>query len=139
MTTDPSQTYDDEIEIDLRAIALTLWKARRVILVATLAAAIVTFVVSFWILPRQYQATAYVYIGQPFVEFSTFQTDSGFTISPTLTDLKAVVKLAVAPELLDSVLKDPAVVAAIGNRRIPHDMSGWRLPLTLARINSACR
>ncbi|MDO9130900.1 MAG: Wzz/FepE/Etk N-terminal domain-containing protein, partial [Anaerolineales bacterium] len=82
MTTDPSPTYDDEI--DLRPIVLKLWKARWVILIATLAAALAAFVVSFWILPRKYQATAYVFIGQPAIEFSRSQTDSGLTISPTL-------------------------------------------------------
>ena len=83
MATNPSPTYDDEI--DLRAsIFQTLWKARRVILIATLAAAIVAFVVSFWILPRQYQATAYVFIGQPVVEFSKSISDTGLTSLPTL-------------------------------------------------------
>ncbi len=113
MTTDPSLDYDDEI--DLRAIALTLWKARVVILIVTLAAAVAAFVVSFWFLPRTYQATAYVFIGQPVVGIA--QT-TGFTISPTLPDLNAVVKLSIAPGLLESVLKDPAVVAAIENEKI---------------------
>jgi succinoglycan biosynthesis transport protein ExoP len=123
MTTDPVSNYEDEI--DLRAIALTLWKARRLIISVTLTAAVAAFVFSFWILPRQYQATAYVFIGQPVVKFTKSQTDSGITISPTLPDLGAVVKLAVAPELLESVLKDPAVAAAMGNEEISiSDMTG---------------
>jgi len=123
MPTDPISDYDDEI--DLRAIAFTLWKARAVILIVTLAAAVAAFAVSFWILPRTYQATAYVFIGQPVVEFSKSATDSGLTISPTLPDLKAVVKLATAPELLESVLKDAAVAAAIGDEEITiSDMAG---------------
>jgi len=116
MTIDSSPTYEDEI--DLRAIALTLWKARIVIFIVTLALAVVAFAVSFWLVPHKYQATAYVFIGQPAVEFSKSQTASGFTISPTLPDLKAVVKLSTAPELLESVLKDPAVAAAVGNEEI---------------------
>ena len=116
MTTDPSSDYDDEI--DLRAIALTLWKARAAILIVTLTAAVAAFVVSFWFLPRTYQATAYVFIGQPAVEFSKSQIDSGLTLSPTLPDLKAVVSLSIAPKLLESVLKDAVVVAAIGNEEI---------------------
>lgn len=116
MTVEPASDYDDEI--DLRAIALTLWKARRLIISVTLAVAVVAFVVSFWILPRQYEATAYVFIGQPVVEFTKSQTDSGITISPTLPDLGAVVKLSTAPELLDSVLKDAAVAAALGDEEI---------------------
>jgi capsular polysaccharide biosynthesis protein len=113
MTTDSSSNYDDEI--DLRAIALTLWKARKVILIATLAAAVVAFAVSFWILPHQYQATSYVFVGQPAIEFSKSLSDTGLTISLTLPDLTAVAKLSTAPKLLESVLNDPAVVAVIGN------------------------
>jgi capsular polysaccharide biosynthesis protein len=78
---------------------------RRVILITTLVAAIAAFVVSFWFLPRTYQATAYVFIGQPAVEFSKSQTESGFKISSTLPDLNAVVKLSTAPKLLESVLR----------------------------------
>jgi capsular polysaccharide biosynthesis protein len=113
MTTDPSSDYYDEI--DLRAIALTLWKARGVIIIATLVAAVAAFVTSFWILPRQYQATAYVLIAKPIVDI---KQDTGFTISPALPDLKAVVKLSTAPKLLESVLKDPEVVAAMGDEKI---------------------
>src|SRR6266508_1067438 len=116
MTTQPSVDYDDEI--DLRALALTLWNGRTVILIATLVAAIAAFAISFWFLPRTYQSTAYVFIGQPAVEFSKSQTDSGFKISSTLPDLKAVVKLSTAPKMLDSLLKDPMVAAAIGNEEI---------------------
>ena len=113
----PSPTpYEDEI--DLRKIALTLWKARWVILIVTLGAALAAFVVSFWILPKKYQASAYVFIGQPVVAFSRSLTDSGLTISPTLPDLNAVVHLATAPDLLESVLNDPAVVAANGDEKI---------------------
>jgi capsular polysaccharide biosynthesis protein len=123
----PPPTYDKEItyddEIDLRAIVLALWKAlwkaRLPIIIVTLVAAVAAFVVSFWFTPRQYQATAYVFIDQPVVEFSKSisATDPALFL-PTLPDLKVVVKLSTAPELLESVLKDPAVVAAIGNEEI---------------------
>ena len=108
MTTNTSSDYDDEI--DLRAIFQTLWKARRLIFIITLAAAVAAFAVSFWILPRTYQATAYVFIGQPVIGI---EQTTGFTISPTLPDLSAVVKLAAAPGLLESITNDPAVVAAM--------------------------
>ncbi len=113
MTTDPSPTYDDEI--DLRPIVLKLWKARWVIVIVTLAAALAAFVVSFWILPRKYQATAYVFVGSPVVDFAQ---DIGITISPTLPDLNAVVKLSTAPGLLESITSDPAVVATIGKEKV---------------------
>ena len=129
MTTDPSSTYDDEI--DLRAIFQTLWRERAAILIATLTAAVAAFAVSFWFLPRTYQATAYVFIGQPVVGIA--QT-TGFTISPTLPDLNAVVKLAVAPSLLESVLKDPAVAAAVGNKEDSiTDMSGMATAVTVGK------
>jgi capsular polysaccharide biosynthesis protein len=116
MNIKPTKLDDDDI--DLRAIILPLWKARWVILVVTLGAALVAFIVSFWILPGKYQASAYVFIGQPAVEFSKSSTDSGLTISPTLPDLNAVVHLATSPDLLDSVLQDPAVVTANGTKKI---------------------
>ena len=109
--------YEDEI--DLRAIFLTLWRARKAILIVTLAAVVIAFIISFRILPLQYQATANVFIVQPFVGFNNSPSISGLTISPTLPDLKAVVKLATAPSLLANLLKDPVVVAAIGNNKIP--------------------
>jgi capsular polysaccharide biosynthesis protein len=117
MVAEPTPAYDEEI--DLRAIFQTLWKARIAILITTLAAAIVAFAVSFWILPRKYQAITYMFIGQPAIEYSKAQSDSGFAYSPTLPDIKAVVKLSNAPALLESVLKDQKVVTAFGNQKIP--------------------
>ena len=129
MTINPSSDYDDEI--DLRAIFQTLWKARRLIFITTLAAAVAAFSVSFWILPRTYQAAAYVFIGQPVVGIA--QT-TGFTISPTLPDLNAVAKLAIAPSLLESVLEDPSVAASIGNKENSiTDMSGMAIAVTVGK------
>ena len=123
-TTTKASPDNDEYEIDLRVIFETLWKARWVIIYSTLAAAVLAFVVSFWILPRKYEAVAYLFIGQPSVEFSKAVTDSGFKISSTLPDLKAVVELSTAPKVLESVLKDPLVAAAIGDEEISvSDMS----------------
>ena len=119
MTTQPSPNYDDEI--DLRALALTLWNGRKVIFFVTLGAAMAAFVFSYWFLPRTYQANAYMFISHPAVEFSKSSIDSGFRISYLLPDLKAVAQLATAPKLLDSVRKDPAVAAAFGNEEISLD------------------
>lgn len=115
-TTKTSPGYADEI--DLRLIFETLWKSRRVIVIATLAAAVITFVISYWVLPRTYESTAYVFIGAPVVDFVESPDFSGFKISPTLPDIKAVVKLASAPGLLESVIKDPSVIAALGDDEI---------------------
>jgi uncharacterized protein involved in exopolysaccharide biosynthesis len=119
---------DDEVEIDLRAIALTLWKARALIIIATLAAAIAAFAVTYWIVPHTYQAAAYVFIGQPVVGI---EQTTGFTITPTLPDLNAVVKLAIAPSLLDNVSKDEAVVSAFGDKAI--SMSGMVTAVAIGR------
>jgi len=111
-----SPIHDDEI--DLRAIFETLWKSRWVIVIVTLIVAVLTFAVSFWILPRTYEATSYVFIGNPVVEFVNAPDFTGITTSPTLPDIKAVVKLATAPGLLESVLKDPLITAAFSNEEI---------------------
>lgn len=113
MTASPAPTYDDEI--DLRAIFQLLWKARRVIFFVPLGAALVAFAVSFWFIPHKYQAATYVFIGNPVVDFAQA---TGLTISPTPPDLRAVVQLAVAPGLVESVARDPVVVAAIGDEEI---------------------
>jgi uncharacterized protein involved in exopolysaccharide biosynthesis len=115
-TAKASPIHDDEI--DLRAIFETLWKSRWVIVIVTLIAAVLTFSVSFWILPRTYEATSYVFIGNPVVEFVNAPGTTGITISPILPDIKAVVKLATAPGLLEGVLKDPSINAAFSNEEI---------------------
>lgn len=116
MNNDYDQPVEDEI--GMRAYIQMLWKARKVILIVTLAAVIVAFVVSFWVLPRKYQATAYLLIGPPAMNFSKSTTDSGWTISPITPDIIAMVELSTAPVLLEKVLKDPAVTAAFGNEII---------------------
>jgi len=115
MSTDPFPTYDDEI--DLRAIVLPLWRARNLVLIVTLAAAIAAFVISFWILPREYQASTYVFIEKPALNTS-YETASGLLVSPIDPDIEDMVMLSTAPGLLESVHSDPAVVAAIGNEEI---------------------
>ncbi len=115
-TTKTYPGYADEI--DLRLIFGTLWKSRRVIVIATLAVAVLTFIISYWVLPRTYESTAYVFIGAPVVDFVEAADFSGFSISPTLPDIKAVVELASAPGLLQSVLEDPSVIAALGDDEI---------------------
>ena len=90
MTTNPSSDYDDEI--DLRAIFQTLWKARVAILIVTLAAALVAFAVSAWLLPKQYQAVAYVTVSQPAVKY--LSGPEGLAALPAAPDIKALPELA---------------------------------------------
>jgi len=115
MPADSFPTYDDEI--DLRAIVLPLWRARNLVLIVTLAAAIAAFAISFWILPRKYQATAYVFIEEPAFNTS-YKTASGLSVSSIDPDLEDMFMLSTAPGLLESVHSDPAVVAAISNEEI---------------------
>jgi capsular polysaccharide biosynthesis protein len=110
MNVPPLPTFDDEI--DLRAIIKTLWKARKSIFITALAIAVMAFVASFLLLPRKYQATAYVFVGKPVVSYIQ---DLGLTIEPTLPDIKAVVDLAAAPGLLDDISADPEIIAAFGD------------------------
>jgi len=101
------QTFEDEI--DIRALLRRLWKARKTILITTLAATFVIFIVSFWILPKQYQGTAYVLVNQPLISYSQSPTDSGVIISPSLPDIKSLAGVATNPQLFMNVLNDPVI------------------------------
>lgn len=103
--------FDDEI--DLRALVQTLWNARLVIVIAVAAVALIAFAVSAWLLPRKYQASAYLLVKKPVV---SAQVDPAFVnVLPALADLA---KAASMPDVLEPVLKDPALVAALGNETI---------------------
>jgi capsular polysaccharide biosynthesis protein len=97
-------TYDDEI--DLRAIFETLWKARIVILVLGISAALMTYIISAWILPSRYQAIAYVVISRPAVQFVT---ESGLTFVSSLPDIKALPELVGTNAILRQVAADSRV------------------------------
>ena len=108
--------FDDEI--DLRAIAQTIWNARLLIVIAVAAIALLAFAVSSWVLPRKYQASAYLLVKKPVafaqVDPSLFNT-MPVNVMPALADLA---KAASMPDVLEPVLKDPAVVAAFGYEAI---------------------
>ena len=101
-------------EIDLRAIIQILWKARLLIIIATLAVAAITFGISDWFLPHQYQATAYLFVGKPAIGIGQVDT---LTIASTPPDLKTVVRLATSPDILDTVLNDKDVAAAFKGKK----------------------
>jgi len=117
MTSNPSlTTYDDEI--DLREIALTLWKRRWLILVLTLTAALISFAVSAWLLPKQYQTVAYVTVSQPAVRYLTGQ--EGLAAVPTAPDIKALPELVHTETIMEQVASDPRVASllASGDNRL---------------------
>ena len=113
MTSNPtSTTYDDEI--DLREIALTLWKRRWLILILTLTAALIAFAVSAWLLPKQYQTVAYVTVSQPAVRYLTGQ--EGLAAVPTAPDIKALPELVQAKNIMEQVANDPRVASLLASR-----------------------
>ncbi|MDP1624583.1 MAG: Wzz/FepE/Etk N-terminal domain-containing protein [bacterium] len=117
MTIQPaSENYDDEI--DLRAIFQTLWKARLPILIVTLAAALVAFAVSAWILPKQYEAVAYVTVSQPAIRYLT--GPEGLAAVPAAPDIKALPELAQTKAILDQVMSDARVTPLLTS-----DGKGW--------------
>ena len=71
MMNDFGPSYEDEI--DVRGIFHTIWKARRSILMITLSIAVITFVISYWILPKQYEVNTYVTITKPIFQYSLSQ------------------------------------------------------------------
>ncbi len=98
--------YEDQI--DMREVIRALWRKRRIILVITLATALVALVISIF-LPKTYQATAYVAIRTPIMEFTTNQ---GLVTTPVLPDLAALMDLVKTPGLLATVVADPDIIAA---------------------------
>jgi capsular polysaccharide biosynthesis protein len=124
-------TVDDEI--DIRAILQDLWNARVVLIIITFVAAVVAFVVSYWGLPYNYQATAYVFVGAPTIDFVNTTdgnvniTDgavstTGIKISPTIPDIKTVVQLATSPGLLENVTQEPRVADAFAGEGISFEV-----------------
>ncbi len=94
-------------EVDLRAIALTLWKGRWLIVILTLAAGLVAFAVSAWLLPKQYQAVAYVTVSQPSVRYLPGQ--EGLSAIPAAPDIKALPELVQTEAILEQVTTDSRV------------------------------
>jgi len=104
MPTEPASDYDDEI--DLRAIFQTLWKARKVILIVTLAAAVAAFAMSSFS-PKQYAASAIVAITNPryLLQFDPrIETVSADKIQ---VNAKAYLGLATSDAVLAQLLEAP--------------------------------
>jgi len=96
--------YDDEI--DLREIVQTLLKGWKVILTLSLLAAFSAFAISKWVLPEQFQATAYVSIIEPMLQFSK---ESEISINAGLPDINSVTELATHQALLNKVTTVPKI------------------------------
>ena len=130
---------NDEVEIDLHEIVLTLWRRRWIILTVPLVMVLVALILSAWVLPKQYQAVAYVSLNMPLMDYNmtaqgvtinqaspdnkTGQQEllfqpAGITINQTLPDIKTLTELTTSPNLLKSVIADPAVVVTGGAKPI---------------------
>ena len=103
----PDAIYAED-EIDLRELILTLWNAKLLIIGVSFLAAAAAFVLSAFVLSRRYEATAYVSIRDPIIQFAA---GGGVSIDPVVPDIKAAAKLAESDGLLQSVIFDPSIAA----------------------------
>jgi capsular polysaccharide biosynthesis protein len=110
MKANPVTTYADEI--DLREIALILWKGRWLIIVLTLVAALVAFAVSAWLLPKQYQAVAYVTVSSPLLRYQTGD-EGGLAAIPAIPDIKALPELVQAKVILEEAASDARITSLL--------------------------
>lgn len=106
------ETSTFEEEIDLRALAETVWNGRKTIVLTTLAVALLTLGISM-AMPRQYQASAYVFVGPPPIEFSKSISEIDLNLAFTVPDIQSAIGVAVAPGLLQSVLQDKMIAEAL--------------------------
>ncbi len=97
-----------EDEIDLRELALTLWRGRWVIVTTTVVAALAALVVSL-MLPRQYQASASVGLTVPKVQIAESE---GLALRVRVPDLKTAASLAQAPEIWQQLAEQEEIRAA---------------------------
>ena len=91
--------YDDEI--DLRELVTTLLSGWKTILLITFVTGFMAFALSKWVLPEKYEATAYITISEPTVQFA--ESEQGVTIHSTLPDMTSVTELATNLALLEEV------------------------------------
>lgn len=99
------ETYIDE-EIDLRAIVRGLLKFKWMIIAVTVVFALAGYLVSTFMLEKEYSSTAYVVILKP---STIVNLDAGIESSPQLPDAKSLTDLTIADDLVESVLQDPQV------------------------------
>ncbi len=94
----------EDDEIDLRAIILTLWKGKWWIIGISLLLAVSVYAYSKLFLPKQYEATAMVFMAKPI-----FSTNLDSTVETNIiTEIKSP-DMAFVDDLLLEVYQDPAV------------------------------
>lgn len=98
--------YGYEDEIDLRELVQTLWQYRRRIVGLSLGLAMLALVVSL-LMPKKYQATAYIRIREPLV--TDVSTELDFSLKLEAPPLQVVQVLAANPEILQTLAEHPEV------------------------------
>lgn len=97
----PNYYYQDMI--DLREVMETLYVRKWVILSITVVLAGITFLVSSFLLPKGYTASAFVTIREPVL---TAELDQSIRVSPNVPDSQALTDLAEADSVLKTVRED---------------------------------
>ena len=97
---DNREPYYYEDVIDLRELVQTLLDYKWVILGVTLLAALTAFLVSSFVLPKRYRASAYVTLTEPTIRA---ELDSSIQVSPTFPDTGALAELSEAEAIMDQV------------------------------------
>jgi len=110
-----TQYYMDDL--DLREILLKLWRNRYLLIAVTLLPALVTFVLSAWVLPKKYEVAAYVTVAAPNVRYTTME---GLGITPSNPDIRSVPEIAQSKTILEQVKADKRVVSLL-----PKDGASW--------------
>lgn len=102
--------FDYEDEIDVRQILTTLLQKFWLILIVTLLFAIAGFLVTKFVLQKEYQATAYVMIVKP---STVTNLDPRIQSSLQLPDTKSLTDLTRADDLLAEIIHSPEVAGLI--------------------------
>lgn len=95
--------FEDD-EIDLRAIILTLWKGKWWIIGVSLVLAVSVYAFSKLFLPKQYEATAMVFVAEP-----VFSTNLDSAVQTNIITGITSTDMAFVDDLLMEVYQDPNV------------------------------
>ncbi len=112
-----SDTRYYEDDLDLRKIALVLWRNRYLLIAATLLAALAAFALSVWVLPKKYQAVAYVTVAAPSVRYTTAE---GLGITPPNPDIRPLPEIAQSKTIFEQVKADAQLASLL-----PKNTAGW--------------
>ena len=96
--------YEDEI--DLREVAQTLLRSKWLILGTAVILALLVALLTKFMLPKEYKATAFILITKPSL---TANFDNRLQVQPQTPDAKSLMDIAKSDDLLHEVYNQPAV------------------------------